>query len=430
MTDLYERGLYAVVITGLVVGSLWNAYGTVEPAFQTWPVLAVITIFIVAAFRGLIAVGPLVAGPAQRSWVLSSAVDRQGALGRRFVATSLGSAASVAFMASAAAVLFGLPVPEIGLMALVAAAAGTVPVAVAVVVQALDIGSSGLLRTCDVLLGTITATFLAGSLTVGLTTSAGNEGLGLVAGWAVASAAVVAVVACIWAWALLGRTRRRRLSSGYALVRALLVSFQFLDAGVIAGLALDRRARGTGRVRSVRLRGSRPVVLLRADLTRISRTRGGLAVFGLSFFVPYLAAEVGVVDLLGAVHLISAFVAADRLAGGLRLVGRSAPLRRAIGGTDQFLRWMHLGWPAVGATLFAVLTSLTVPISPLTTLISLLGALVVVYRTATRPPLDYASSAYDIGLLGPLPVGLVLQLLRGPAILMVLAAVQVWVTTG
>ena len=172
------------------------------------------------------------------------------------------------------------------------------------------------------------------------------------------------------------------------------------------------------------------MVLLQADLARISRTRGGLAVLGLCFFVPYLAVEVGVVDLLGAVHLLSAFIATDRLAGGLRLVSRSAPLRRAIGGTDHFLRWIHLGWPAVGATLFVVLTSLSVGISLLTALISLLGALVVVYRTATRPPLDYASSAYDIGVLGPLPVGLVLQLLRGPAILMVLAAVQVGVSAG
>lgn len=123
-------------------------------------------------------------------------------------------------------------------------------------------------------------------------------------------------------------------------------------------------------------------------------------------------------------------VAGDRLAGGLRLVARSSALRRTLGGTDRFLRGVHLVRPAAGVALVVGLTAATVPVAPLPALVSLLGALLVVHRTATRPPLDYASSAHDIGLLGPLPLGLVLQLLRGPALLAVLVAVQVAITAG
>lgn len=49
------------------------------------------------------------------------------------------------------------------------------------------------------------------------------------------------------------------------------------------------------------------------------------------------------------------------------------------------------------------------------------------YRIATRPPLDYSSPAYDVGLFGPVPPGLILQLIRGPALLLALAWLQIWI---
>lgn len=59
--------------------------------------------------------------------------------------------------------------------------------------------------------------------------------------------------------------------------------------------------------------------------------------------------------------------------------------------------------------------------------ISFVGAVMTSYRIATRPPLDYSSPAYDVGLFGPVPPGLILQLIRGPALLLALAWLQIWI---
>lgn len=53
----------------------------------------------------------------------------------------------------------------------------------------------------------------------------------------------------------------------------------------------------------------------------------------------------------------------------------------------------------------------------------LVGAVVVVYRTASRPALDYVATVFETGF-GGVPVNLFRQLLRGPAMLAVLVAVQ------
>ncbi len=142
--------------------------------------------------------------------------------------------------------------------------------------------------------------------------------------------------------------------------------------------------------------------------------------------LPALVALGGEVDWVPAVHVIAAFVAADRLAAGLKAVCRSAAIRRMLGVPDGFLRLAHLVVPAVAAVVWC---AATVPFTPhvswLNGVVSAVGAVAVVYRIATRPPLDYGVVAIDFGVFGPVPIGLVLQLSRGPVLLYLLCVLQV-----
>ena len=61
--------------------------------------------------------------------------------------------------------------------------------------------------------------------------------------------------------------------------------------------------------------------------------------------------------------------------------------------------------------------------SPIAVVLIPVGAIAVVERSATRPPPDYGAAVFDTGF-GSVQVDLVRQLVRGPALLAGLAAVQ------
>ncbi|MFD0854427.1 DUF6297 family protein, partial [Actinomadura adrarensis] len=94
-------------------------------------------------------------------------------------------------------------------------------------------------------------------------------------------------------------------------------------------------------------------------------------------------------------------------------------------GSDRLLTLAHLVVPATGAVLWTSITAALVPgISVLAAAISAAGGLLVTYRMATRPPMDYGGSLVDFGVLGLIPVSLISQPARGPALLAVLCLVQ------
>ncbi|SEQ88321.1 hypothetical protein SAMN05216188_10676 [Lentzea xinjiangensis] len=238
-----------------------------------------------------------------------------------------------------------------------------------------------------------------------------------------AAAAVLLVVA---AAASLRRLRRSDLTAGAALAAAVRVSVAWLDLGLLGALLAERRARLRGRVRSARLRGPRAVVLVWTDVLRARRAPGSVLVWAGLLPVPALVALGGEVEWVPAVHLVCAFAAADRLAAGLRTVCRLPAVRRALGVPDGVLRLAHLVVPGTAAVAWCLAT---VPFTPhvswLNGAVSALGAVAVVYRVATRPPLDYGVAAIDFGVLGPVPLGLLVQLSRGPVLLYLLCVVQV-----
>jgi hypothetical protein len=71
----------------------------------------------------------------------------------------------------------------------------------------------------------------------------------------------------------------------------------------------------------------------------------------------------------------------------------------------------------------AALLPALLPLNPIAVLLIPLGAVAVVERSATRPAPDYGAAVFDTGM-GSVQVDLVRQLVRGPALLAGLAAIQ------
>jgi hypothetical protein len=174
-----------------------------------------------------------------------------------------------------------------------------------------------------------------------------------------------------------------------------------------------------------RLRGARLTVLVWTDLLRLRRGPNAVLVWAGLAALPALVALGGQVDWVPVVHLVAAFVATDRLAAGLKAVCRSAAIRRMLGMSDGSLKRAHLVVPAAGAIVWCAATVAFTPhVTWVHGLVSVVGAVAVVYRIATRPPLDYGVAAIDFGVLGPVPIGLVVQLSRGPLLLYLLGVLQ------
>ncbi|MDX3660551.1 DUF6297 family protein [Streptomyces sp. ID05-26A] len=225
--------------------------------------------------------------------------------------------------------------------------------------------------------------------------------------------------------------QRSDLASGGALAGVAQVSVNWFDLALLGAILAERRARLLGRVKSSRPGGtgqgkaSRVLALAWTDALRLRRTPNAALAWAALLAVPALVALGGETSSVPAVHLVAAFLATDRLAAGLKFVCRSPAMRRALGMRDRQLKLAYLAFPAAGALLWcAVTTAFTPHVSVLNGAISAVGAVAVVYRIATRPPIDYGAAVIDFGLYGPTPLGLMVQFSRGPALLAVLGLVQ------
>jgi hypothetical protein len=247
-----------------------------------------------------------------------------------------------------------------------------------------------------------------------------------VAGAAALAAALTAAVR------RLGAVDRAALSAGAEVAAAASGSALLLDPTLLSGVLAARRWRRIATVTSRRLGGGRRwpgrrwlehlgggqrwPVLLRADLQRPLRRPGLIAGWAVLMLVPY-AAELIAPAWPGPVRILAGYLAADRMAGGLRTVCRSAALRRTLGGTDTELTVVHLVLPGVALAVWWAATAGAVT-GGLGTFQALLaaGVLAAVYRAAGRRPISYSGMAVDTPL-GMLPLDLIMQLLRGPDVL-------------
>ncbi|MFC0437359.1 DUF6297 family protein [Kutzneria buriramensis] len=429
--DVSDTALYVGMASGLVVEAVIKTQSSpalsVPPAPHSaasvsWMAVAVAVAAIAAFGQALLAVGPIWAGSATQAWILASPVDRRAALRPTFVRTLLLAGVAGALVAGGLTAIYPpwlvhLPWNMITGFEIGVALAGITTSAQRTV---REVRRSRIFFA--VLLGI--AVVLGGVVALQLDVPAVSVPMDRVP----LSALVLIGTGVFTGYPALSRLHRGALSVGSDLVQAAAVSTAWLDLSLISSALMVRRARRIGRVRSVRLWGSREFAFVLADLVRLRRYPATVVVWVALLPVPFFAAVSLSPVAVGPVQLLTAYAAADRLAGGLRTITGSAALRRALGGTDASLRAVHLVLPALGAVVWCLLTAAALPIAPVpTAAISAVGAVITVYAMATRPPMTYASPVFD-SPFGTIPVNLIRQLVRGPALLVGLAAVQLIAT--
>lgn len=435
LTDLYLM-LWLVLVYGGALASelhrhLQASTGGPDLAPETaWIIVAALLAGTGLGWKALQALGPLMATPAEQTWGVSTPLDRRGWLLPRFISLAavgaLGAAvviAGVAFFTSGLAAL--------GWAALAGATSGVAGVSALAVGQA---SSAGQVRarwvwprlTGNVLVGAGAALALG----VVAAHSAGQPlappvlpPLPAVAGVAVLAAAMVTGVAV----RSLARVDLTALNAGAQIATAALTAMVWLDPSLLTGVLEVRRWRAVATVRSRRLRAGafgRVPVLLEAEVRRQLRRPSALAVWlGLALAV-YAVALVAP-TAVGVVRLILGYLAAGRLMAGLRALASSPGLRRALGGSQREQRLTHVIVPALGTVLWWALTAGAggVHLDGLDVIL-VAGVVAAAYRAATRPPMSYGGAVIETPF-GLLPLGLVLQLARGPDLLSALLILQV-----
>ncbi len=424
LTDVYMFVL-AAAMYGWAIADTIAGYVAPEPGApvavgaRRWLTMAALVILAGAVWQALAALGPLFATPAAQTWALATPVSRRGWLAPRLVAL-LGIAAVAGALLGAAA--GGLAtVGALGWATLTGAllAPGLAAVAVAAQVPS----APSWTRSA----GTAAMVTGAGGCAAVVGLRAAGAGVPLPAGGLTAAAAVAAVLAVagvVLAVLALPRVDRASLTGGSQVATAVAGAATLLDPTMVTEVLAVRRWRRLGRVTTRRWRpGPRWWLLLQAEIRRLGRRPSVPVVWGVLALAPYAVALVAP-SLVDAVRIVACYLAVDRLAGGLRTISRSAPLRRALGGDDTELRIAHLLLPAFGLSLWWALTEPAAggTLSALSTLLAL-GVLGAVYRAAGRRPISYSGTAVDTPF-GLLPLDLLRQLFRGPDVLAVVLLVN------
>ncbi|RZT78177.1 hypothetical protein EV382_1358 [Micromonospora violae] len=400
--------------------------GRAEPGVRWWLAVAALLAGAGLAWRGLRALGPLLVTPATQSWAVSGPIDRRAWLAPRFVLLLVGAAAGTAALAVAVAALGGVSDPTaLGWAAAAGAGWGAAALALSVVAQSSRSG-----RRWPTVVGAVP--MAAAAVITAVVVLVGRFGDGLPRP---ATTPTIALVALAVPLAVLGTIRavralpgvdRATLTTGAQFANAAATATILLDPSLLAGLVESRRWRRIGRVRSRRFRpGPGWWALLQADVRRLRRHPSAVLIWAALIGVQY-AAALALPGLAGAAQVVFAYLAADRLTGGLRAVSRSPGLRRALGGSDNLLRGIHVVVPAVGAGLWWLLTLPTVDPGPAWLAPTLaLGVVAAAFRAGTRPPIDYGGATVNTPF-GMIPVDLLRQGSRGPALIAVLVLVQLF----
>jgi hypothetical protein len=369
------------------------------------------------AIRAMLVAGPVVAGGAFQFWLLAAPLDRRGLLTRRFwwtavITTSVGGLLGLGSAALLRGSLEGKLTTTVACAALAASA-----FVLTVVLQSRPDGAS-LGRRLSFGLSALAILMAAATLTMPLPVI--NLPFVLVA----AVLLPISVILFARAYAILGALNRAALSTGTEMVMAAQVSVNWMDVSLFTSIAEIRKWRRIGRVSSRKLHGSRYFAMLGAEITRTSRARAALAIWAGLLLVPYAVAQVLPATFVPTAQLFLATFAISPFAIGLRNLGRSPALQRNLGGSNLGQRLTHLVVPSTMALLWTALTFPAAGIEHwLATALSPVGAVLYVYRHAVRKPTNYDPGVVD-SPFGLMPLNTIWQLIRGPLLLLLIAAIQ------
>lgn len=425
VTDIYAWMFTAAVAAAIAAGAakpvtrLFARTGWAIPGAPGRLFLAATVLLLLGGLAQLLrAAGPVTASSAYRFWLLSAPVRRRDLLRRRYVAliavTAVLAAVVTVPVAHAASVAV-LPAIAVAALAAVAVAAGAVWSQASDAVDRAWHTVGQALRVIGVL--------GFGSLATGAGRADLNAALRLPAGTGEVALPVLAAVAlacCVIAYRSLDRIGISVLRRGQGLWTSGRVALASMDVFMVTEFLAEQRARQAGRIRSTRIGAGFAGALARTEWTRLRR-RPGLALRAVAAAIVWWGCRPvlsGPLD--NVIAVIMGYCLVLPFAGTLRQLTANPGLRVQFTPRDSWLGRASLAACLLAA---AVWTALVVPghhgsavILPLLAL----GLTAAVYRTVTRPPLDYSAPLVPTPF-GEVPLTLWLQLARGPLLLAVLA---------
>jgi len=390
-------------------------------------------LFVVAALLLLLgglaqvlrSAGPVTTSSAFWFWLLSAPVRRRDLLRRRYfalLAVAVVLACAVAGLVAHAGSAPVLPAVAAVVLATVTLTAGAVCGQAWEVADHVGRAVGQGMRAAGVL--------AFGSLATGVGRVDLNSVLRAPPGVAVillAALAVTAAACCVLGYRALDRIDVSVLRRGQGLWTAGRVAAVSMDVFMLAEFLADRRARQVGRVRPARIGAGFAAALVRSEVTRLRRR-------------PYLAgraAAAAVVwwgcrpvlhgPVLAAIAIVTGYCLVLPVAGTLRQLAATPELRAQFVPRDRWLSFASLAacllasatWTAIVAPGLGGGVALAILIAA--------GLTAAVYRTVTRPPLDYSGPLVPTPF-GDFPLDLWRQLFRGPLLLAVLIAVTAAIT--
>jgi hypothetical protein len=430
-TDMYIWVL-AVVVVGAVTAELLKPLlrlltgpGWALPGAPGRLLVAAALLLLLGLLaQALRSAGPITVTSAFRFWLLAAPVRRSGLLRRRYL-TLIAAVAAVACVAAVliahAASVAVLPVVGVAALAAVTVTAGVIS----------GQASETTERVVHVLGRALSAVSVLGfgSLATGIGRSRFDSLLRAPPAVLTALLAVLGAAALVAGWRAyraLDRIDVSVLSSGQGLWTAGQAAAASLDVFMLTDFLAERRARLTGRVRSATLGPRFALALARSEWTRVRRRPSVALEAAAAAVVWWGCRPVLPASAMSVAAVIVGFVLVLPLASTLKQLASSPGLRAQFEPHDRWLTAASAGACLLAA---AVWTAIVIPGLAGKALLGVtmtVGITAAVWRTVTRPPLDYSKPPVPTPF-GDIPVDLFRQILRGPLLLALLVIIVVLV---
>lgn len=414
-----------VVLIGAIrpLGSLFTEPGWAVPGApgQLFTAAALLLLWGVIALI-LRSAGPITASSAFWFWLLSAPVRRRDLLRRRYFGLITTVCLAAFVVASLVAHAGSVPVlPE-------AATAGLASIALtggSVCGQAWD-GADRVMHAIGQALCTV-GVVAFGSLATGVGRVNLNSILlvsPIVATILLAALAVAAIFSCVLGYRGLDRIDVSVLRRGQGLWTSGHLAAVSMDVFTLTDFLADQRARQTGRIRPARIGTGYISSLVRSEWARLRRRPYFAVHVVVAGLMWWGCRPVLVSPLLASIAVIVGYFLVLPVAGTLRQLTANPALRTQFAPRDRLLTLASLmmcllasaGWAAIvvpglhgGAALAILIT---------------FGLTAAVYRTVTRPPLDYTWPLVPTPA-GDFPLDLWRQMFRGILLLAVVIAATV-----
>jgi uncharacterized protein DUF6297 len=369
--------------------------------------------------------GPVTASSAFWFWLLSAPVRRRDLLRRRYLALLAVTAVLACTVAGLVAHTGSVPVlPAVAaaVLAAVALAAGTVCGQAWEIADHVGHAVGQAMRAAGVL--------AFGSLATGVGRVDLNSVLRVPPDAAVillAALAVTAVACCVLGYRALDRIEVSVLRRGQGLWTAGSVAAVSMDVFMLTEFLADRRARQAGRVRPARIGAGFAAALVRSELTRLRR-RSYLAGRAAAAAVVWWGCRpVLHGPVLAAVAVVTGYCLVLPVAGTLRQLTANPGLRAQFAPRDRWLSFASLAACLLASAIWTAIVAPGLSGGVALAILIAAGLTAAVYRTVTRPPLDYSGPLVPTPF-GDLPLDLWRQIFRGPLLLALLIAITAAIT--